>query len=109
MPSGTETVTVIRKPKVDKLTPASGTTPEEFDLEGCQLLPRRAQEEGQGWVSVDGWEVWCFKNPGREILFSDQIRIRGDLYSIEGTPSVYDKRGTFKALQVTTKRVGSKA
>lgn len=107
MPSGNETVTVVRKAKVDKLSSTAGAPPVEFDLEGCQVLPRQAEEAGRGWITLDGWDVWCFVDPGREVLYTDQVRIRGDLYSVEGRPAVYDKRGTFKALLVKATKAGA--
>ena len=106
MPSGNETVTVIRKPKVDKLSTAAQGAPLEFDLEDCQILPRQAEEDGRGWVTIDGWDIWCFTDPGREVLFSDQVRVRGVVYAVEGRPARYDKRGTFKALLVKAMRAG---
>ena len=107
MASGNEVVTVVRTTKVDKLsTPAAGP-PDEFDLVNCQVLPRRALEEGRGWVSIDGWEVWCFTDPAREVLHTDQVRIRGVLYSVEGKPARFDKRGKFKALSIVAAKAST--
>lgn len=105
MPKGNETVTVVRQAKVDKLSSAPAGVAPEFDLEGCQVLPRQSFEEGRGWVNVDGWDVWCFTEPTQEVLYTDQLRVRGDLYQIEGKPARYDKRGRFKALKIQTQAV----
>lgn len=108
MPSGNETIQIIRRPKVDKLSPApTGEAPEPFDVDNVQVLPRRSLEEGRGWVTVDGWDLWCFTEPEQEILFTDIVKVRGVEYAIEGKPARFDKRGTFKALNIVATRVGS--
>lgn len=107
MPRGNETVTVTRPLKADKLSPTPTGTPVEFDLTNCQVLPRRSFEDGRGWITIEGWDVWCFTDPGREVLSTDHVKIRGIDYQIEGKPGRFDKRGQFKALNIVAKRVGS--
>lgn len=107
MPSGNETITIVQKPKVDKLSaPATGEVP-EFDVDNVQVLPRRSFEEGRGWVTIDGWDLWCFTEPETEVMHTDLVRVRGTVYAIEGKPARFDKRGTFKALNIVTKKVGT--
>ena len=51
-----ETVTIVRKAKVDKLKPTAGATA-EFSVKRCFVLPRASQESGAGWVQVAGFTV----------------------------------------------------
>lgn len=107
MPSGNETVSVVRRAKADKLSPAPTADPDGFDLVNCQVVPRRSLEEGRGWVTIEGWDIWCFTEPTREVLASDHIKVRGIEYQIEGKPARFDKRGRFKALNIVAQRIGS--
>ena len=93
---GTRTITVIRKPKVDRLsTPAVGAPP-EHDIEGCAVLPRTSHEEGKGWVIVEGRMVVCpFES---DILSTDNVRIDGVVWEVDGEPGDYEnRRGKGKA------------
>lgn len=105
MPRGTETVTVVRKPKATKLGPVDSTPPVEFDLEGCQVLPGQTFEQGRGWVTVDGWDVWVLEQPEQEPVSTDHVVVRGETFAIEGRPARFDKRGQFRALQIKARRV----
>lgn len=107
MPTGNETVHVVLTVKRDRLDPTPATAPEEFDLKGCQVLPRQAREADGGWVNVDGWDIWCFKDPGRAIPADATVVVRGVPHGIEGTPALFDKRGKFKALKIVAVRAGT--
>ncbi len=93
---GTRTVRVIRKPKVDRLaTPAAGAPP-EHDIEGCAVLPRTSFEEGKGWVIVEGRMV--IAPYGADILGTDQVRLEGVVWEVDGEPGDYEnRRGKGKA------------
>jgi hypothetical protein len=97
-----ETVVVVRKPKVDKLKPASGPTA-EIPVPKCYVLPRANQEEGGGWIQVSGYTV--IAPVGSDIRADDQIRIRGELYAVEGVPGEYPVRVGKPGLFVTVERV----
>jgi hypothetical protein len=98
---GHETVTVVRKAKVDKLKPASGPT-DEFDVKRCELIPRASNETEGGWVQISGYTVVA---PGEaDIRADDQLRILGDLYSVIGKPGFFRKKGRPVATIVTTSR-----
>lgn len=97
-----ETVVVVRKPKVDKLKPASGPTA-EISVPRCYVLPRANQEEGGGWVQTSGFTV--IAPVGTDIRADDLLRIRGELYAVEGVPGEYPIRQGKPGLFVTTERV----
>lgn len=103
MPKGTETVTVVRKPRVDKLKPTPAVE-ERFDIEKCIVWPRASHEEGKGWVQIEGYNV--FAPPGSDIVADDQVICRGEIHSVDGKPGDYQKNGKGKGLLVTLERVG---
>lgn len=98
-----ETVTIIRKAKVDKLKPASGPTA-EIDVKRCVVLPRASNENGGGWVQESGWTIYA--PVGSDFRPDDMVRVRGLTYAVEGVPGVFPvKRGL--GVAVTTERVGA--
>ena len=103
---GSETVTVIRKPRRDRLDDSPGPAASEHDLEGCAVVPRASNEEGKGWVNTEGFMVAA---PfGSDITEDDQVRVRGKVYDVDGVPGQFvNKRGKGKAVIVNLKRLGS--
>lgn len=98
-----ETVTIVRKPKVDKLKPASGPSA-EIPVEKCIVLPRASNETDGGWVQRSGWSVYA--PVGAPFRPDDQVRVRGELYAVEGVPGVFPvKRGI--GVVVTLERIGA--
>lgn len=97
-----ETVTVVRKPKVDKLKPASGPTA-EIPVRRCFVLPRSNHEADSGWVQISGWTV--IAPVGSDIRADDQVRVRGELYAVEGVPGEFPVRKGKPGLFVTLERV----
>lgn len=88
MAAGKEIVRIIRKPKVDKLKPASGPT-DEFNIEHCHVIPRASLEAEAGWVQISGYTVIA---PGdADIREDDQMMVRGLLHSVIGKPGVFYK------------------
>lgn len=95
MQRGTETLTVIRKAKVDRLRPAAGPTVEHV-IEQVIAWPRSAREGDKGWVQIAGENVWCPALPDGsmpDITEDDQVRFRGQLYDVAGRPGDFVKRG----------------
>lgn len=96
-----ERITVKPQVKVDRLRdPEGAAAPEPFDVPRCKVWPRSSHEEGKGWITIDGFNV--FTPPGYDIPASALIVLRGETWSVVGNPGVYDK-GTL----ITLKRVGS--
>lgn len=99
MAAGRETVRIIRKPKVDKLKPASGPA-EQFDIKRCHVIPRASQEREAGWVQISGYTVIA---PGAaDIHEDDQIVVRGATHSVIGKPGVFYKGSRPKNTIATT-------
>lgn len=105
MPSGVETITRIRKPKVDKLKPqAAGESVPDKDFDNCEVLPRQPIETERGMVGVEGWDVFCF-NPACDVVRTDQVKLRGETYNVDGEPRRFSRKGKFKAVQITLVKV----
>lgn len=103
---GSRTVTVIRKPKVDRLSSAPTGPAPEHDVVGCAITPRASHEEERGWVIVDGRMV--IAPYGADVLATDQVRIDGQTWDVDGEPGDYEnKSGRGKATIFYLKKVGT--
>lgn len=103
---GKRTVTIIRAPKVDRLSRATEAAPPEHDITGCVVLPRTSFEENRGWTIVDGRTI--IAPYGADVLATDQVRVDDDVWDVDGAPGDYeDKRARGKATIFYLKRVGS--
>ena len=102
---GSETITVIRKAKVDRLSDDTATT-STHTIDGCVVLPRASHEEEKGWVIVEGKQVVA---PfGSDILADDQVEHEGVVWDVDGAPGPYRKKnGVGKATIFYLKRLGS--
>lgn len=103
---GERTVTVIREPKVDRLDdPAQGPAA-EHDIDGCAVLPRSSNEEGKGWVIVEGRMI--IAPFGSDVLGTDKVRVDGEVWDVDGAPGDYENRKAVgKATIFYLKRQGS--
>lgn len=103
---GSRTITVIRKPKVDRLASAPVGVPPEHDVVGCAVLPRTSHEEDRGWVVVEGRMVIAPFDA--DVLADDLVRLDGEVWEVDGAPGDYEnKRGKGKATIFYLKRQGS--
>lgn len=103
---GNRSITVIRKPKVDRLADAPVGAPPEHEIEGCAVVPRTSHEEGKGWVIVEGRMVIC--PYGADILATDNVRLDGTIWEVDGEPGDYeDRRARGKATIVYLARLGT--
>lgn len=105
---GSETISVLRVTKTDRLS--TGALPEApaHDVKGCVILPRGYQEDGKGWVVVEGKMI--IAPFGADVLADDQVKIPGDTvaYEVDGAPGPYkNKRGRGKAVIFYLKRQGT--
>lgn len=103
---GARTITVVRAPKVDRLsdTPAPGAT--QFPIRDCVVLPRTSHEEERGWVIVAGRMV--IAPYGSDVLADDQVIVDNETWDVDGEPGDYeDKRARGKATIFYLKRVGT--
>lgn len=103
---GKRTITVIRKAKVDRLSDAPTGAAPTHDIKGCAILPRTSNEEGKGWVIVEGQMV--IAPYGSDVLADDQVRIDGVTWEVDGQPGDYEnKRAVGKATIIYLKRLGT--
>lgn len=104
MPKGVESITRIRKGKVDKLKPQNSTADDERTFENCASLPRQPIETDRGLVGVEGVDIFCFDS-ACDVVRTDQVRFNGIVYNVDGDPRRFVRRGKFKALQITLVKV----
>ena len=109
---GSETVTVVRQAKVDRLSSTPPAPASEHDVKGCAVLPRLASgaqnsaEDDKGWVIVEGKMV--IAPFGSDVLADDEVRHDGTTYEVDGQPGPYrNKAGRGKAMIFYLKRLGS--
>lgn len=89
---GGETVTVVRPAPLDKFgDPVPGETDTEFDSDGWMVAPGGSTELRDGQNSVDSdMALYRTGPPGsEEILPKDRVRVRGQLYEVQGEPAVW--------------------
>lgn len=102
---GDQTITVVRPPKRGKNGDPLPGTGSEFDIEGCSVQPRQSTEATDLRDTVTtGLVVFA---PGRpDILETDRIRYRGNLYAVDGEPAFWDELdGEPEHAEVQLKRV----
>lgn len=105
-PIGKRTVTVIRAPKVDRLKGDAAGPPAEHDIKGCVVTPRASNEEGKGWVIVEGRMIVA--PYGSDVRATDKVRVDGLVWEVDGEPGDYeDKKARGKATLFYLKRQGS--
>lgn len=95
---GKRTITVVRKPKVDRLSDTPAGEAVEHQIAGCVIAPRTSFEEGRGWVIVEGLMVVAPYDS--DILADDRVRVEtGEpLWNVGGEPGNYeDKKARGKA------------
>jgi hypothetical protein len=103
-----ETVTVIR-PGASTEDPYGNEvpgTPTETDVPGCAIAPRSSSEDLQARDQVIvGLNVWM--PSGTVVNATDQMRVRGVLYEIDGEPGAFSTpfTGTVGPVQVSLTRV----
>lgn len=107
--AGTEIVTVVRKPKRDGFgnIPAGATL--QWDVGGFQFAPGPSQEMGIGSGQVDT-NGTLYGPPTADIDAivtggiqpTDQIQVRGDLYSVIGRVQDWGSSGSVIVLKLVT-------
>ena len=103
---GSRTITVIRAPKVDRLSTAPAGAAPEHDVPGCVVLPRTSHEEDRGWVIVEGRMIIAPHDS--DVLADDKVRVDDVVWDVDGEPGDYEnKRGVGKATIFYLKRLGT--
>lgn len=85
-----ETITIIRPgtPTEDEYGNQVPGTPTETDVPGCAVAPRSSSEDLQARDQVIvGLTVWMPSET--DVQATDQMRVRGVLYQVDGEPGGY--------------------
>lgn len=103
-----ETVTVVRsgEPTEDDYGNSVPGPSTEFDVLGCAVAPRSSSEDLQARDQVIvGLNVWL--PSGVVVYATDQMRVRGALYEIDGEPGTFSTpfTGSTGPVQVSLTRV----
>lgn len=103
---GVRTITVLRKPKSDRLDPVDNAPPTAHDIEGCAVLPRTSFEQERGWVVVEGRTI--IAPYGSDVLADDRVVVDDETWEVDGAPGDYEsRRGRGKATILYLKRRGT--
>lgn len=100
----TETVTRIRPPGRDKFGDPTGAADTDVDLPGCLVAPGGSSEAppNQGANTVEIAYTVYAPDGSAEVLATDQLRVRGEVYQVVGRPQQWTGEGTVIALRRTT-------
>ena len=113
-PMGKQSVWVIRRHRVDRLSDDVDVREERRELKHCTLLPRWASgaqgnENDKGWTITEGYQVLA--PYGSDVVADDIIITDIDPskeWEVDGMPGVYtNKRGKGKMTMFFLKRVGT--
>lgn len=116
MPRGAREITVIRKPRVDRLAGPSSDPTTGLPIKNVIILPRQTKEEGQGWVTIDGWDIYILPTSrvqdsdgprpfiDGDILPTDFIQVDNEVWAVDGRPAPFDSGTKRKATQIKVKR-----
>lgn len=106
----TETITRLRPGSATNRVGATiddWSDPAEFDIDGCAVAPRDAEEDRTGGrqMVIAGFNVYA--PAGTEILPTDRLRIRGDDHEVDGEPGVWTNPYTdvTEGVEIRTRRV----
>lgn len=103
---GRRTIVVVRAIKRDDLDLTVDGAPDEHEIKGCAILPRSSNEDGKGWVIVEGKMV--IAPYGADVLATDLVKVDGETWEVEGFPGDYEnKKAIGKATIIYLTRVGS--
>lgn len=112
-------ITVVRKPKGDKLKPASGPAT-RLVIDNCVVLPTQTYDTQRGiWVTVDGYDVNILQPAtvtpnggearpfaGGDVVEDDQVEYDGKTWQVYGVPAnLRNPRGRLKDVIVKIRRV----
>lgn len=97
----TETVTVVRPPGKDAFGDRLPGAATEFEVQGCLFAPGPSKEAAFAANTVDT-DGTIYGPPGMDIVATDQVRVRGDLYTVEGKPQAWGTSGVVVAVRLVT-------
>lgn len=88
----TETVTVVRPPGKDRFGDPQPGSAVEFAVPGCLFAPGPSAEQNTGANQVLT-DATIYGPAGMDILATDKVRARGELYEVVGTPQDWGSAG----------------
>jgi hypothetical protein len=97
----TETVTVIRPPGRNPYGDPLPGSAVESDLPGCLFAPGPSREVAAGANQVDT-DGTVYAPPAADVLATDRIRVRGEVYSVVGHPQDWGSSGVVIVLRRVT-------
>jgi hypothetical protein len=111
MADDVETLTVVRRPPRNNFGDIAAGATTEYTLPGCQFAPGPSGEVNfqMQQVRVDatvyappGHGDGVTTMAGADVLATDQIRARGDLYDVSGKPQDWGSSGVVIPLRLVT-------
>lgn len=107
--AGSETVTVVRKPKRDGFGNRPAGALLQWPVPGCQFAPGPSREMGIGGGQVDT-DGTVYGPPVSDIdqivtggiQETDEIEVRGDLYAVVGRVQDWGTAGSVIVLKLVT-------
>lgn len=96
-----ETIVVIRPPARGKFGDPAGGDATEHAVPGCQFAPGPSQEGGVGTNQVDA-DATVYCPPNIDILPTDRVRARGEVWIVNGKPQFWGSFGTVVELRRVT-------
>jgi hypothetical protein len=97
----TETVTVVRPTGRDAFGDPLPGTPAEHDIPGCLFAPGPSTENNTAAQQVDT-DATVYAPPGADVLATDRVRARGNLFDVVGDPQVWGRAGVVIVLRKVT-------
>lgn len=101
MAGGAETFQVIRPPGRDGFGDPLPDATIEFDLDGCLFAPGPSREIDVAANQVDTAGT-VYAPPGADVLATDLMRVRGDVYAVVGKPQDWGSAGMVIVLREVT-------
>lgn len=96
-----ESITVVRPPARGRFgDPVVGSTT-EFEVSGCQFAPGPSAEGPVAANTVEA-EATVYAPPNVDILATDKVRARGELWVVYGAPQFWGSFGTVIPLRRAT-------
>lgn len=86
-----ESIFVLARTATDELGDPIPATDPDREIKGCKIIPRSSTSDAErGDVPISGFDIYAPK--GTRVDAMDQIRVRGVVQEVEGTPADYGKK-----------------
>jgi hypothetical protein len=88
----------VRPPALDPFGDPLPGSPSELTIRGCRFAPGPSRELGVGISQVDT-DATVYAPAGVDVLATDLIRARGQLYTVVGQPQDWGSAGVVVVLR----------